>query len=159
MPCCKSQGVILGTIIDALGANSQQLLDVVRSRVRIPALDPDECRVVTAASQVIAQASTLAFQQRSKEISTCHLLTGLLSVENSMRALLFDYGISLTKLEAADDGKTTAQSKVKSDSPKTIGGAIQASAVFWGLLLATAVCGYLTWSLVIPNKSFAFFSL
>lgn len=144
-------------IISSLGANSQQLLENVRSRVRTALPDGGNGEWSPAAAQVIAQASTLAFQQRSKEIATRHLLLALMSVESSMRSLLFDNGVSFAKLEDLRESKNASAPKAPADLPKSVGGAIQVSGVFWGLLLATAICGYLTWSPAIPNKSFALF--
>ncbi|MFN8445571.1 MAG: Clp protease N-terminal domain-containing protein [Caldilineaceae bacterium] len=144
-------------IIDSLGANSQQLLEIVRSRVRNGLTDANNTEWSPAAAQVIAQASTLAFQQRSKEIATRHLLLALMSIENPMRSLLFDNGVSLAKLQDLRESLNATTPKTQAASPTSVRGAIQVSGVFWGLLLATAICGYLTWSPAIPNKSFALF--
>lgn len=144
-------------IIDSLGANSQQLLEIVRSRVRTGLANGSNAEWSPEAAQVIAQASTLAFQQRSKEIATRHLLLALMSIENSMRSLLFDNGVSIAKLQDLRESLNATAQKAQAASPKSVGGAIQVSGVFWGLLLATAICGYLTWSPAIPNKSFALF--
>lgn len=144
-------------ILTMMGIDSQKLLVSIRAMLRalpVTSAAPDWS---TAAAQIIAHASTLAFQERTKEIATKHLFTSLLTIESSVRSLLFDHGVSLATLENIPGLQASASVQNRKSVALPKGGAIQVSGVFWGLLAATAICGYLTWTPAIPNKAFAVF--
>lgn len=143
--------------IELMESNDRQLLETVRLGLR----GLNEVKSTTAwsnsSAQIIAHASTLAFQQRSKEISTNHLFTAMLSVESTVRSMLLDRGISLSKLQSTQIKPAAPETKTKRKVTTSPMGAIEVSGVFWGLLAATAICGYLAWSPAVPNKPFAVF--